>query len=240
VSDFWLDTFEVSVARFRAFVNAYESAQPAPGQGKNPNNLADPGWGQDWAAKLPATVEDLEALLQSPDCPGYTYTPAIGSNDSLPINCVTWPLAYAFCIWDGGRLPTEAEWNFAAAGGDLGRYYPWSDPPSSTFIDSTRAVYLPTTTSPEPVGTKTAGAGLFGQYDLAGNVFEWLLDVWYDCYQTTQCWDCASTQEGAQPTRVIRGGAYNFSAESLTVSTRMGLSEPAQAPEIGFRCARSP
>ncbi len=64
-----------------------------------------------------------------------------GATKTKPINCLDWYTAFAFCAWDGGRLATEAEWNYAASGGSEHRYYPWSKPATSTAIDDSYAVY---------------------------------------------------------------------------------------------------
>lgn len=70
--------------------------------------------------RCPLPSETPEQLTQV-----ATWTDNPGAQENFPMACVEWPTAYAFCLWDGGRLPTEAEWEFAAAGGDQNRLYPW-------------------------------------------------------------------------------------------------------------------
>ena len=144
VSDFVLDRFEVTVGRFRKFVAAGKGTSASPpvtGQGANPNNPADQGWIADYNAVLPADATALATALLSCGTGGFTtWTSTAGSGEDLPIECVPSLDAQAFCIWDGGRLPTLAEWNYAAAGGggaDGQRYYPWSIPSTSMTIDDT-------------------------------------------------------------------------------------------------------
>jgi hypothetical protein len=78
--------------------------------------------------------------------------PPDAAHANLPMNCMNWYEAFAFCAWDGGRLPTEAEWNYAAAGGDQQRAYPWSSPPGALVLDAAHASYYD--------GTDCVGDGL--------------------------------------------------------------------------------
>jgi formylglycine-generating enzyme len=238
VSPFELDVFEVTVSRFRSFVAAYGNwDRPAPGSGGNPNDQSDMGWDATWTAKLPVTVTDLETELTC-SFSSYvgTWTDTAASNELLPITCVDWYTAFAFCVWDGGRLPTEAEWNFAAAGGSEQRVYPWSSPPGNETIGSTDAVYG--VAAPLPVGSTTAGVGKWGQFDLSGNAEEWVRDWFVDPYLAPPCVNCASLAPTAYT--VLRGGNYIYDADEVSASLR-DESDPSAVgitPFWGVRCAR--
>jgi formylglycine-generating enzyme required for sulfatase activity len=234
ISDFRLDDYEVTVGRFRNFVADYAAHRPATGSGKNPNNDLDPGWDAAWNDSLPADEAELASGVQSCDPRFVTYAAA---DATLPMNCITWFVASAFCIWDGGRLPTDAETNYAAAGGAEQRLFPWSAPPESAIIDASHATYLPDAAGPEPVGSKSPqGDGKWGQADLSGNEWEWCQD-WYRSYPDL-CINCANLTDYS--IRVIRGGSFFSDRESLYTSSRL-YHAPAQADfGVGVRCARAP
>lgn len=246
VSDFKLDVYEVTVGRFRKFVEAglgTQASPPAAGAGVHPK-IAASGWDATFNASLEANTAALKAALACDARPVWTDAP--GGNENRPISCVTWFEAFAFCAWDGGRLPTEAEWNFAAAGGKDQRDYPWGP-----TIDTTRASYdcrgdnsaagQCALTDILAVGSKSpAGDGRYGQKDLGGNVWEWTLDWFVDNYRLTSCVDCADLQKPASGYRAFRGGGYPNESFYLTTATRIGDVATDRDDDVGFRCARSP
>jgi sulfatase modifying factor 1 len=147
VSPFTLDKYEVTVGRMRAFVDAggvTKLAPPATGAGAHPK-IPGSGWNPVWNVFLPADVAALRTTLVR-SVPTWTDQP--GANEHLPINNVSWFVASAFCAWDGGRLPTYAEMNFASAGGSEQRVYPWSVPAGDQTIARTRAAYTCSFTLP--------------------------------------------------------------------------------------------
>jgi len=177
-----------------------------------------------------------------------------------PINCVTWDNANVFCKQKGARLPTEAEWEFAARGSD-GRKYPWGDEaPSAELLNAcgtectewaasakiaaVKPMYDASDGWPgtAPVGTFPKGKSRFGVMDLAGNVWEWVGD-WYAPYKRG---DGLHAEEG--PTgpdkgtgRVIRGGAWNGSDPSWETPAYRYWKDPVErSPGVGFRCAADP
>ncbi|MDB4937662.1 MAG: hypothetical protein JWP87_4634 [Labilithrix sp.] len=140
VSTFDLDVYEVTVSRFRAFVaagGATSANPPAAGAGAHPK-IPGSGWQSAWNTRLPSNVSTIINRLKGTNA---TWTDQPGANEALPINYVGWLSAFAFCAWDGGRLPTLAEWSFAASGGAEQRYYPWSVPASSTTIAQSNASF---------------------------------------------------------------------------------------------------
>lgn len=251
VSAFQLDRFEVTVGRFRAFVSTNEGTQAnPPPQGSGARTLngsaSQGGWDLSWDGSLAATTSALVGAIKC-DATHETWTDAPGSDEALPMTCVTWYEAFAFCAWDGGFLPTEAEWNYAAAGGDQQRAYPWSSPPGSLTADCAHANYnvnVPsgtycvdaTTGNPNRVGGESpTGDSLWGQADLGGDVDEWVLD-WYVTPYTTPCDACADLTSSGE--RVVRGGDWANASTTLRTASRNFTSPDNRDAKLGFRCAR--
>jgi sulfatase modifying factor 1 len=256
ISDFRLDKYEVTVGRFRGFVEGglgTSECAPAAGTGAHPH-LADSGWDPAWNDYLPTTEAELGASL-STDCVSgamySTWSDVPGNKERFPANCVTWYEAMAFCIWDGGYLPTEAEWNYAAAGGSEQRAFEWSVPPDSVEYDCSRATYqdpLNQCSRFFPAGVKSAGDARWGHSDMAGNVQEWNLD-WWACGLPTPyidpCVDCARLQPYAactMPLRWTRGSAADLDPKFMRVANTVGSFYNPSTPTaaFGFRCARPP
>ena len=244
VSAFSLDKYEVTVGRFRKFVEAGmgtgEHPPPSAAGARTLNGSPQQGgWDPAWNADL---APDTATIVAKVKCDGtfQTWTDAPGANEELPINCVTWYEAFAFCAWDGGFMPTEAEWNFAAAGGGEQRAYPWSSPAGSTTIDCTVANYRDCTNPPDGsahrVGNESPkGDSLWGQADLAGNVWEWTLDNYQTPY-ATPCDDCAFIIESTL--RVTRGGSFRTDVPDLRTGSRLYVPA-ANRFDYGVRCARN-
>jgi formylglycine-generating enzyme required for sulfatase activity len=245
VSDFYLDKYEVTVGRFRSFVNAglgTQASPPATGAGANPL-IAGTGWDSTWNYFLAADTTTLQTNVQC-DTTYQTWTNTPGNNENLPINCVDWYEAFAFCAWDGGRLPTEAEWEYAATGGSEERVYPWGSTVLGPNADLAiwGCYYNPSwscsgVTNIAPVGSVPAGNGKWGQSDLAGNVFEFVFD-WYAQY-VVPCNDCADTTEAAN--RVGRGGGFSVTNASFLAAAHRFYYNPAMTRynTLGMRCART-
>lgn len=164
------------------------------------------------------------------------------------MNCVNWFEALAFCIWDGGFLPSEAEYGYAEAGGSQLREYPWgaTDPGVSNQYAIYDCYYPFGNTSDctglaniAPVGTATLGAGLYGQLDLTGNLFEWTLDS-YATY-VDPCTDCSYIVPSAQATPAGRGDFWQDPSSGLIASGRTLDAAPGtRIAPLGWRCARTP
>ncbi|HWO24829.1 MAG TPA: SUMF1/EgtB/PvdO family nonheme iron enzyme [Kofleriaceae bacterium] len=226
--------------------------------------------------KLEVTVKEYEACVVAKGCPAAPrtvhqdgilrvelerYSLLCNGDDRLdhPINCVDWAQAVAYCRWAGKRLPTEAEWEYAARGAS-GQTYPWgNDPPSAGSLNACGAecvamrARIPGSAghssekmyeasdgweTTAPVGSFPAGASPFGVLDMAGNVAEWTAD-WYADYSKEAVTDPRGAQVGE--TRVCRGSGWNSSAAgSSSAAFRFSRRPHYRLSGVGFRCAASP
>jgi formylglycine-generating enzyme required for sulfatase activity len=249
VSSFALDKYEVTVGRFRKFVSAYEAGwRPTVGSGANPNVLVgDTSWQAGWddsnsiGANLPTpgAFTDTSHLNCSVYSQTWTDSPGTAAQESRAINCVDWFEAFAFCIWDGGRLPTESEWEYAAAGGSENRFYPWgSAAPDCTRANFYNGYYCSGGSgSVVAVGSTPIGNGKWGHADLAGNVYEWAID-WYAAYSASASNDYANTTTGSS--HVVRGGGFSSYAAGLRAAGR-SFDYPVYHVYgiFGLRCSRT-
>jgi formylglycine-generating enzyme required for sulfatase activity len=350
VSAFALDTFEVTVGRFRAWVEATDgnlrSTAPAEGGGAHPK-IAGSGWRTEWNKFLPSSRAEVDRMLGPEDSPnpfmacqygtdigdfgaltwwtsaldqkvkslnkGKQRVLAENTRDALdrkPLNCVPWQVLFAFCVWDGGRLPTDAEFGFALAGGSEQRPFPWGTVDAQNlahianrndlslvpvyeyginygaarlydktlgdniFEDNYSFTYggkamakSDNATHVAPVGRKPLGNGKWGHADLAGGMFEWMLDE--GPIHEGPCNDCANvnwpTGDAKDPdaytgqqdfnnpggidwwqggARAIRGGAWDNANGFATAQQKSEVQYFTSYPvlrtyrSLGGRCAR--
>jgi formylglycine-generating enzyme required for sulfatase activity len=240
ISDFRLDKYEVTVGRFRAFYNlglGTQASPPPSGVGANPN-IPNSGWDSTWNSNLTVNSSAFKTAFTNCSTP---WTDSASTNENRPMVCLNWYEAFVFCAWDQGRLPTEAEWNYAAAGASDQRAYPWSSPPASVALDDSFAIFAGGGASAtQNVGSRSPrGDGRWGQSDLAGNVNEWVLDWYLNPYNSLSCADCANLTPGTE--RVFRGGSIADFAPPLRTGYR-GHGDPKmiRGYAVGFRCARNP
>lgn len=146
-----------------------------------------------------------------------------------PVVGVCWADAKAYAEWAGKRLPTEAEWEYAARGGLAGKKYPNGD-----TIDTTLANYS-VSEGTEPVRSYPANG--FGLYDMAGNVNEWVFDFYFDGYYDSSPHDNPTGPEKGK-FHVIRGGGWHSGPYCNRVYRRCALIAYWTDFNVGFRCAK--
>ena len=154
--------------------------------------------------------------------------------DNCPVEFVDWHDASAFCELIGGRLPSEAQWEYAARAGTTSIYGCGDD---ATCLGTVAWYQENACNVTHPVATKAANA--FGLYDLQGNVWEWVEDCWHDNYSDDPPAYAVVWEGGNCNYRVLRGGAYGVTSRGLRVSNRDGDYVAGYlVPSPGFRCVR--
>ncbi len=182
------------------------------------------------------TVRDYEACVDAGKCPA---TKPSFAGDTMPMTNVSWHEARAACLFRGGRLPSEVEWEHAARGSD-DRLYPWGSwHPDCRYADLWGEMWGSCNGyGPSPVGSAPDGASPYGVLDMAGNVLEWVddaydADAWRKLPATDPRWqDESALRHG------VRGGSWDYDVvHSLRVSDRDGYPSTLRDPTLGFRCA---
>jgi formylglycine-generating enzyme required for sulfatase activity len=279
VSAFWMDVTEVTNAQFRAFVEATGYRTTAerpvdweqlrlelpPGTPRPPDDRLAPGSLVFTAPDHPVPLNDQSgwwswtpgASWRHPEGPGSS----IDAREQHPVVHVSWDDAVAYARWSGKRLPTEAEWEFAARGGHEGRRFAWGDEhqPGPRPLANTWQGRFPTLNSLADGYARTAPvasfpANEFGVRDLIGNVWEWCAD-WYrpDAYRDDASHGVPTNPAGPessfdpsdphQPKRVTRGGSFLCSPNYCwndRPSARRGTAPDSGMSHLGFRCVMSP
>lgn len=200
-----------------------------------------------WIDRAEVTVGRYERCISAGVC---VRPPLDGAarfeRDGLPVVRVTWSEAAQFCAWDGGRLPTEAEWERAARG-PSGRRYPWGEV-YDPFRSNHGRYALPFYFGNEwaaldgvdgylelaPVGSFPAGRTPDGVDDLAGNVEEWVADYFAPEYPAGDAVNPVGPERGEH--RVIRGGSYLEAAPLQRAAARKHAPPSARSAARGFRC----
>jgi formylglycine-generating enzyme required for sulfatase activity len=215
IDPFYLDTLEVTNSQFKRFIDKFPKWQKANIASKLHNGK----YLQDWD--------------------GNNYPKGKGD---YPVVFVSWYAAVAYCRSQGKRLPTEAEWEFAARGGLIDKAFPWGDDPA----DKSRANY---TVSGFGAATKVGSykPNGYGLYDMAGNVWEYLADEWakYPSANAVRVnpvaggdlFDRGDSYLAVKSRRVIRGGSWGGSPINLRVTYRDSHPVDGAGDHVGFRCA---
>jgi serine/threonine-protein kinase len=199
-----------------------------------------------WIDRTEVTNAQYALCVKAGKCPSpWTSTSKTRSSyygdvqfDGYPVAYLSWDAAAAYCTWAGRRLPTEAEWEKAARGTD-GRLYPWGNQdPACQLVNYNRCVG-----DTSAAGSYPAGASPYGALDMAGNVWEWVQDLYSGSYYPRSPASNPlgpASSDSPTPYHVLRGGFWGFGSKYVRAAFRFRGMHLYDINDgyYGFRCAR--
>ena len=199
-----------------------------------------------WIDETEVSNRQYSLCVVRGDCAPSRYSSNEEYNgDNYPVVGIGWQDAQDYCAWAGGRLPTEAEWEYAARGNE-GLIYPWGNDYDGRLLNACDVNCGKSWADPEiddgyqesaPAGSYPAGASWVGALDMAGNVWEWVRD-WCGEYDGEYSDNSMGPEQGR--CKIIRGGAWASPPAGVRTTYRMinssEISPDIRHPNIGFRC----
>jgi formylglycine-generating enzyme len=246
IEPFWIDRYAVSNARFAPFLEATGYVTEAERF----------GWSFVFAGLLPDDFPLTQGVAQAPwwrKVEGADWRHPEGPHSSIderldhPVLHVSWNDAQAYCAWAGKRLPTEAEWEFAARGGLEGQAFPWGDelePGGEHRMNVWQGTFPSDNTRADGhYGTCVVDAfppNGFGLHNATGNVWEWTADWFHSSFRSRDAaTDPLGPPDGTHRTQ--KGGSYlchHSYCRRYRVAGRQGSTPESSTGNVGFRCAR--